>query len=110
MIDSSQEQKFLGELLEAKQKAVFELQQDLRYLETFKGSLLAEGADAKARASMAELKRKGQDKDGLTEAEQAELEAVLEFIQEVKKTVTAYEKTKKVLNEVQEYISCLKSL
>ncbi len=85
-----------------KERAVFEMKQDLIYLETFKGDMIKYD-ESKARKRMSELKAI----ENRNEKQEAELDAVLNVISESKATKANYNQTEKLIGELENYISTL---
>lgn len=85
-----------------KRRALFEIEQDLRYLETFKSDMFKYD-EGKARKRMAELKQK----EKRTEIEDAEFDKILEVISQSKAVKNEFNQSKKVAEDVRNYISLL---
>lgn len=102
MIQAIREWFYRRALRDRKRKAAFELQQDLNYLKAFKRDMLEYNED-NARRRMSELKKKEEP----TIQEEQELDAILDVISQSKATKTEYNKTAKVLEDVQNYISVI---
>ncbi len=90
-------------LRKQKERAIFEIEMDLAYLEKFKGSVIKYD-EGKARKRMAELKAKGEQR---TPIEETELEQVLNVIAESKAVKNEYSKSQALLNDIRNYVSCL---
>lgn len=87
-----------------KEKAIYEISQDMKYIETFKGGMLSYD-ESKARRRMAELKKIPDESK--TEIQHQELEHVLDVISKSKATKQEYERSKAVLGDLKDYISIL---
>lgn len=98
----SKEQKMKAKLKEHKERALFEVEQDLRYIETFKKDML-DYDEEPARRRMSQLKKK----DERTEEEDQELEAVIETISESKGVKNEWEKSNQLAKDLRNYISLL---
>ncbi len=85
-----------------KRRALYEVCQDLRYIEEFKGEMLHYD-ESKARSRMGELKRK----EDRTDVEQAEYEQVLGIIALSKAIKNEHEKSTDLAKDLENYISLL---
>lgn len=85
-----------------KRRALYEVSQDLRYIEEFKGTML-DYDEGKARSRMAELKRK----ETRTPEEESEYEQILGVLAISKAVKNEYEKSTELLEDLKNYISLL---
>lgn len=99
--------EFIDQITKQKRRALFELNCDKKFLETFKGHLL-NGDDKKMRARMVELNRKA-DTQKLSEIEEEELTRSIEKIDEIKRSRIEHRQVIKLIADIEEYLTCLKS-
>lgn len=85
-----------------KERAIFEIEMDLKYLKTFKGTMI-DYDEGKARKRMAELKQIA----SRTDLEEQELDRVLGVIAESKAVKNEWQKSQALLADLRNYISCL---
>lgn len=102
MIDIIRNWFFRKDLLKKKRRVLFEVEKDLQYLKKFKAFYLNFDED-KARARMAELKKK----EDRTDKEQAELEEVVGKIAMSKAVKNEWEKSQELRDDLNRYISII---
>lgn len=85
-----------------KERAIFEVAQDIRYIESFKKDML-DYDETKARKRMSELKKI----DNKSEIEEAELDTIIGIVSQSKATKNEYEKSKALLIDLENYISII---
>lgn len=103
MITAIREFLYKRRLISQKLRAIFEIEQDLKYLAFHKKTML-EYDEAKARKRMVELKKI----ESRSPVEEAELDAVLSVIAESKAVKNEYEKSKAVLEDCKGYVKMLR--
>lgn len=85
-----------------KERAIFELEKDLQYIETFKAEMLSLD-ETPLRKRMGELKRK----EDRTDEEEQNLAGILEKIALSKAVKNEHEKTKQLIQDCKDYLTII---
>lgn len=93
---------YANRLKAQKRRAIFEVEQDLRFIEKFKGDMLKYD-ESKARKRMAELRRK----ETRTEVDETELEQVMGIISMSKAVKNEWEKSTELKKDLEKYVSLM---
>lgn len=104
MIQTIREWFYTRRIIRNKRRAIFEMKQDMRYIETQQKDMLHYN-EGPARKRMAEIKAKEEP----TEIEESELENILSVIATSKAVKQSYNETKKVMEDNIVYLNMLLS-